>query len=173
MLHYLLSITTLFSPCKDTQLFLCNHQHLDQSLLHFIWVCLIFQIICLFSSLDLGFSLAAGLLDLRTAKASALLLLCSSGMRNWPRASFLRPFSGFFQQLLTTSFSAAFCGHEKRKENWHGTWTNDVFNTTSCALSPPATRARSPFRILSLFLYPKNLSKKETQKFYAAVLFLP
>lgn len=30
-------------------------------------------------------------------------------------------------------------------------------------------------RILSIFLYPKNLSKKETQKFYAAaaVLFLP
>ena len=169
MLHYLLSITTLFSPCKDTQLFLCNHQHLDQSLLHFIWVCLIFQIICLFSSLDLGFSLAAGLLDLRTAKASALLLLCSSGMRNWPRASFLRPFSGFFQQLLTTSFSAAFCGHEKRKENWHGTWTNDVFNTTSCA---PSARAFLP---PSNHTSPKrNLSKKETQKFYAAkVLFLP
>lgn len=163
MLHYLLSITTLFSPCKDTQLFLCNHQHLDQSLLHFIWVCLIFQIICLFSSLNLGFSLAAGLLDLRTAKASALLLLCSSGMRNWPRASFLRPFSGFFQQLLTTSFSAAFCGHEKRKENWHGTWTNDVFNTTSCALFPYYSRAQ-PLSYSISFLIPQKSVKKGNTK---------
>ena len=79
-------------------------------------------------------------------------------MRNWPRASFLRPFSGFFQQLLTTSFSAAFCGHEKRKENWHGTWTNDVFNTTSCA---PSARFSSPFQ--PYFPQKKSVKKGNTK----------